>query len=318
MIACQISMRANTENKVNSRERLGEVEANVSPSGGNQRSFYAIGYIPNVPFVLPSYANTAYTFSFIPLLLRIFSRFSTSTDYSFCVFVFRCVQNCQRHVILSSRLILETRCTGLLCNEIDVYTWSMKYRDIADQTWKEVTNLDEIRRTYRNSPNLVTRQGTLLGNASYLVTVTGKVASKGHSSTTTYSFVTNTPPTGGTCGVDKPEGKAWETTFVFTCNDWHDEDLPLQFQFRYNSSDGIEMVLQSGTLSTAAVTLPVGDPKEDYKLQVQVLINDRLGSSVETWINVKVSIHAVVLNCFSQIMILFVHRYEDNNFKLFL
>ena len=154
--------------------------------------------------------------------------------------------------------------------------------------------MDDVILTYGNSPNLVTREGKLQGNATYLVTVTG-VTSGGHSSVARYPFITNSPPAGGTCKVDRLEGKAWETTFAFVCTGWHDEDLPLNYRFRYNSSDGIEMVFKSGTSNKATGTLPVGDPNEDYKLHVQVHIIDGLGSSVETWINVKVSIHEVGL-----------------------
>lgn len=168
----------------------------------------------------------------------------------------------------------------------------MKFRNTHNEDWQEVTNLDDLILTYGNSPNLVTRQGKLRGNSTYLVTVTG-VTSKGHSSFATFSFVTNTPPTGGTCKVDKPEGKAWETNFVFTCTGWHDEDLPLTYKFRYNSSDGIEMVFMSGTSHEATGKLPVGDPSENYKLQVCVLVIDALGSSVDIWISVRVSMRNI-------------------------
>lgn len=151
-----------------------------------------------------------------------------------------------------------------------------------------MTNLDDLILTYGNSPNFVTREGKLRGNSTYLVTVTG-VTSRGHSSSATFSFVINTPPSGGTCKVDKPEGKAWETNFVFTCTGWHDEDLPLTYKFRYNSSDGIEMVFMSGTSHEATGKLPVGDASENYKLQVCVLVIDALGSSVDIWISVRVS-----------------------------
>lgn len=214
-------------------------------------------------------------------------------------FFYSCAQNCERHVILSSRVILETRCTGLLCDKIDIYTWSMKYREKDNLLWKEVGNLDEIVLTYDNSPNLVTTQGKLRGNATYQVTVKGTTP-LGHSSITTYSFVTNTPPSGGICKVDNPQGKAWETNFVFHCIGWHDDNLPLKFQFSYNSTDGIEMVFQSSNTSTATGKLPVGDPNMDYKLHIQILVIDSLGSTVSTWIDVKVSISCPLSNalCF--------------------
>lgn len=204
-------------------------------------------------------------------------------------FLHSCVQNCERHVILSSRLILETRCTGLLCGKIDFYTWSIKYREKDDPRWQKITNLEEIVLTYDNSPNLVTAQGKLRGNATYQVTVNGET-SQGHSSIGAYSFVTNTPPSGGICKVDKTQGKAWETNFVFSCIGWQDDNLPLKFQFSYYSSDGIEMIFQSGNSSTATGKLPVGDPNTDYKLDIKILVIDALGSSVDIWIDLKVSI----------------------------
>ncbi len=170
----------------------------------------------------------------------------------------------------------------------------MKYREKDDLLWKEVVNLDEIVLTYENSPNLVTAQGKLRGNATYEVTVEATTP-QGHSSTATYSFVTNTPPSGGMCTVDNPQGQAWETDFVFRCIGWHDDNLPLKFQFSYNSSDGIEMIFQSGISSTTTGKLPVGDPNMDYKLHIQILVIDSLGSIASTWIDVKVSIY-----CFSQ------------------
>jgi len=140
-----------------------------------------------------------------------------------------------------------------------------------------------------NSPNLVTVQGKLRGNATYQVTVRGKT-SEGYSSIGSYSFVTNLPPRGGICKAHKRQGKAWETNFVIRCIGWQDDNLPLKFQFSYNSSDGIEMIFQSGHSSTAKGKLPVGDPNMDYKLDVRVLVIDALGSSVDFWTYLKVSV----------------------------
>jgi len=147
-----------------------------------------------------------------------------------------------------------------------------------------------------NSPNLVTAQGKLRGNATYQVTVRGET-SQGHSSIGTYSFVTNSPPSGGTCKTDRPQGRAWETNFVIKCIGWQDDNLPLKFQFSYNSSDGIEMIFQSGHSSTANGKLPVGDPNMDHKLDVRILVIDALGSSADFWISFKVS---QTLRCFFQ------------------
>ena len=190
---------------------------------------------------------------------------------------------------MSSRLILKARYTGLQCGEIASYTWSIKYRENNDPRWQEITNLDEIGLTYKNSSNLIAAQGKLRSNASYQVTVTGKT-SQGHSSFGTYSFVTNSPPTGGTCKADKSQGKALETEFEISCIGWQDDDLPLKYQFSYNSSDGIERIFQFEKSSKATRKLPVGDPTNDYKLGIRILVIDALGSSVDTWIDLKVSV----------------------------
>ena len=77
---------------------------------------------------------------------------------------------------------------------------------------------------------------------------------------------------------------------MFSCIGWQDDNLPLKFQFSYNSSDGIEMIFQSGNSSTATGNLPIGDPNIDYKLDIRILVIDALGSSVDMWIDLKVSI----------------------------
>ncbi|PFX27651.1 Polycystic kidney disease protein 1-like 2 [Stylophora pistillata] len=196
-------------------------------------------------------------------------------------------EHCKSDVIQSSRLILETNCTGLLCNKIQQYSWSIKYRVKDDAHWQHVINEDEVVLTYDNSPNLILAQGKLHGNATYNVTVTGRT-SRGHTSTATYSFMTNSPPSGGECKVNTAEGKAWKTDFVFSCNGWYDEELPLRFTFSYYSSEGIEMVFQSGTSNTAIGKLPVGDSNRDFKLQVQMTVADALGSIVNTGVYVQV------------------------------
>lgn len=173
----------------------------------------------------------------------------------------------------------------------------MKYRENDDPRWHEVANLDEIVLTYDNSPNLVTAQGKIRGNATYGVTVKG-LTSQGHSSIATYSFVTNTPPSGGICNVDKPQGKAWETNFVFSCSGWRDKNLPLNFKFSYSGSDNIGMVFYSGTSSRVTGKLPVGDPNRGYKLHVQMIVIDALGSSVATWIDVEVTLDRLFALCF--------------------
>ena len=165
----------------------------------------------------------------------------------------------------------------------------MDYLTERNLGWQEIQNVEDLLLTDRHSPNFVTSPGRLFGNISYLVTVTGET-SNGHSSVAKYKFNTNSPPVGGRCDVDTPRGEAMRTVFSFECSGWHDEDKPLKYKFLYKSTDGIEMVFQSSFANKASLTLPVGNEKDDYTLQVKIIILDSLGSSVETSVSVKVSI----------------------------
>ena len=201
---------------------------------------------------------------------------------------FRCIQNCRQSVIPSGRLILESTCEGLLCNKINSYTWSLQYLDSKTQEWLLVPNFAHHLLTYMNSPNLVTEESLLRGNTTYLLQL--MAAAPGDIvDTTSYRFVTNSPPTGGTCDVDVQEGEAWLTFFSFSCSGWQDADLPLTYKFRYNTSDGIEMVFFSGQSSTVRVRLPVGDEMDNMKLYIKILVLDSLGSSASFWLHVRVS-----------------------------
>ena len=225
--------------------------------------------------------DRCFFFVFLYLLVQVF------VDLFFR-YLLRCIQNCQQPTSISTRLTLETRCTGLFCGNIESYVWSVEYLNKSYAKWQKIANLDDSVLTYANSPNLVTREGKLIANSSYLVTVNGSTPN-GHFSVTNYSFFTNTPPVGGSCSVDKSEGRAWETSFIFRCSGWRDDDLPLRYKFRYNTSDGIMMVFQSGPSSKATGKLPVGDENKDYNLHVQVQIFDARGSSAEWSIFVRVS-----------------------------
>ncbi|XP_068684192.1 polycystin-1-like protein 2 [Montipora foliosa] len=204
-----------------------------------------------------------------------------------------CIHNCERQVIPSFRLILETSCTGPFCSRITKYSWSVDNLTERNLGWQEIQNVEDLLLTERQSPNFVTRPGGLLGNISYLVTVTGET-SNGHSSVANYKFNTNSPPVGGRCDVDTPSGEAMRTVFSFECSGWYDEDKPLKYKFLYKSTDGIEMVFQSSFANKASLTLPVGNEKDDYTLQVKIIILDSLGSSVETSVSVKVTDPPVV------------------------
>ncbi|XP_048586151.1 polycystic kidney disease protein 1-like 2 isoform X1 [Nematostella vectensis] len=198
-----------------------------------------------------------------------------------------CLQNCEYHVIPAHRFIVEMRCAGLLCNDIFSYEWNLYLINSTTQKWQRLTDLERKIFTYMNSPNLVTRENTLHGNTSYVLELTAR-APNGVIERTSYRFITNSPPSGGTCAVDKSQGLAWETEFQFVCGGWQDEDQPLTYRFLYNTSDGVEMVFSSGVTKAPKARLPVGDKRRDFNLDILVQVADSIGSAVIVGMSVKV------------------------------
>lgn len=201
---------------------------------------------------------------------------------------FSCVQNCKSNVIPSERLVLEKRCEGLLCKEITSYQWTLKLLNTVTNQWNLLPDVSDYMLTYMNSPTIVTKENKLLGNTSYLLTLTAK-APGNIIDTTRYRFDTNAPPSGGRCEVDKNEGEAWLTYFTFTCSGWKDQNLPLSYKFRYSTSDGIKMLFFSGKSPSVRAKLPVGNKKDDYRLNIQIHVSDSIGSEAIVKMSVKVS-----------------------------
>lgn len=93
------------------------------------------------------------------------------------------------------------------------------------------------------------------------------------------------------CFVIPNEGYAVETIFNITCLDWNDEDEPLKYEFRYNTSDGLiinypNVRTGKNTLST---NLPVGNKADNFDLRVDVYVKDSLGDLTISNVTVKVS-----------------------------
>ena len=104
--------------------------------------------------------------------------------------------------------------------------------------------------------------------------------------------VVNSPPfiTGRGCFVAPNEGYAVETIFNITCLGWTDEDEPLKYEFRYNTSDGLIINYPNvGTgKNTLSTNLPVGNKANDFDLRVEVYVKDSLGDLTISSVTVKV------------------------------
>ena len=107
----------------------------------------------------------------------------------------------------------------------------------------------------------------------------------------------NKPPTAGNCSVKPLEGKPLATKFNVSCEGFQDVDKPLSYEFLYSMDNGTTRVsLGSGFKSfRAAIRLPNGDQKYDYKIKFFVNVTDNLGAVLEFPVasSVKVSYYSI-------------------------
>lgn len=111
----------------------------------------------------------------------------------------------------------------------------------------------------------------------------------------TEEFHMNSPPiqlenAKSGCFVEPEEGFAVETTFNITCLGWQDEDIPLTYEFVYNTSVGavINAPITGIGVNRLSTTLPVGDRLQDFEFPVDVHVKDSYGDFTVKRVTVKV------------------------------
>ena len=102
-------------------------------------------------------------------------------------------------------------------------------------------------------------------------------------------FSVNKSPYGGICGVEPSHGIADKTVFTFSCADWLDKDLPLDYAYFYHNSFNLSMLIYRGPKQTIQTKLPVGNPSSNYTLHIVIQIADYYGAFTSTSINVQVN-----------------------------
>ena len=131
---------------------------------------------------------------------------------------------------------------------------------------------------------------TLAEGEEYELQLRGNLTEK-IKSATTHNFITNESPSGGNCTVDKFEGQVLVTNFTFSCFGWVDKDSDLIYQFGYKSSSGVYEIIQESHLPYLKTNkLPLGDPKTESKVQVDIYVKDKWGGFGVKSVKVKVSV----------------------------
>lgn len=91
------------------------------------------------------------------------------------------------------------------------------------------------------------------------------------------------------CTVVPMHGLAMDTYFRISCEDWKDEDLPLNFKFQYLSQFGLIM-LNSGISDTFITQLLPGSNASNFMIEITIIISDKYGASNTRNIPIKVMI----------------------------
>lgn len=219
----------------------------------------------------------------------------------------RCVTNCENRVSTRRKLVLKTHCTGISCSVLSVHHWSLYVRlDVVSQeSWSKVDHLDEIALTSLDGPNLVIGgEGTSKNHSSLLSKKTYKVRviawiDKENFQSDSYIFHTNQPPSkegnNSGCFVDPKQGETITTEFSVKCVNWTDIDLPLSYQFSYQTKFGV-VVFHSGRHSNVTTDFPVGNPSRNYSLVLKLEVVDSLGDSAVEVITVQVLFHTLQIS----------------------
>ena len=141
--------------------------------------------------------------------------------------------------------------------------------------------------TRLSSTNLVTYPRILAPGVLYkfVLTVQRQGGYLGYSE---YQVTTNSPPVEGTCDVNPASGVTLTTEFTFTCTDWQDSNLPLQYEFIYFTNDDLLNVVYQGVQTSKQTNLPAGYEANNFTLDFRVRVTDMLGAFTEVKIPVQV------------------------------
>lgn len=185
------------------------------------------------------------------------------------------------------------------CRFLSNYSWSL-YVGLyngSNHSWKEVENLNNITLTSLTGPSLVIQggdmwhnQGALLRNLTYKIQVVARL-DEGNYEKGSYVFQTNVPPStrgkNAGCFVDPKQGEAITTKFTVKCVNWTDTELPLSYQFSYETKFGV-VVFHKGWQPNVTTELPIGNQMSNYFLHLQLEIIDSFGDYSIVIITVQV------------------------------
>ena len=191
-----------------------------------------------------------------------------------CIF-FRCKQNCAAKMNPSSRLSVLAKCSEGCFGEL-IYSWEVYQNEGGKKSklWQRRDNITATNSVQNpNGPAFALPRDILDGDEEYLIRVFGgrENGAKGRSE---YTSLTNDPPRGGACSGKPPVGEALVSDFVLSCSGWRDADMPLTYEFNHKNEEGKLVLLSFGENSHVTVKLPLGNPQQNFSLEIHVKILD--------------------------------------------
>ena len=151
----------------------------------------------------------------------------------------------------------------------------------------EITDIQQLISTRLTSTTLVTYPGVLAPDTLYKFVFTAERPG-GYPGYSEYQVTTNSPPSGGNCQVNPQSGITLVTEFTFSCSNWQDADLPLQYEFIYFSNNDLLNVVYKGQQSSKFTKLPVGDKANNLTIDFRVRVADMFGAFIEVKTPVQV------------------------------
>ena len=190
----------------------------------------------------------------------------------------------------SGRIALQGICAGASCGGTLTYKWSL-FQDTSNTSnkthWAEVSEIQQLLSTRLSSTTLVTYPRILAPDVRYKFVLTAQ-RQGGYPGYSEYKVTVNSPPVGGTCEVSPASGVTLTTKFTFTCTDWQDPDLPLQYEFVYFTNNDLLNVVYQGVQTSKQTNLPLGEKANNFTIDFRVRVVDMFGAFTEVTIPVQV------------------------------
>ena len=182
----------------------------------------------------------------------------------------------------SNKLRVTSECLGSLCSG-SVYEWQLKRLHDKSNKWDVIPILPNMTSTAVNATNMIIKKHTLQSDAAYRLElfVTSPEGAEGFAM---LDFETAGKPHSGYCAPSVHAGVALQTKFIFECFEWRDKSMPLTYEFRL----GDEPISYGTSSKSAKVLFPAGLPKDDYQLEIRVIIKNTVGVAVVHILFVKV------------------------------